>query len=155
LGVLADEKFGFEALYNDSHVIVAGAQSPWARRRAIALTELVNEAWLLPPPKRALGPLYLEAFRASGLDYPRTIVFTVEPEVRIGLLATGRFLTIVPTSVLRFSEHAEIKVLPVQLQHDCTPIGIVTLKYRTLSPVTQLFIDTAREVAKPLTRRKW
>ena len=153
LGVLADEKFDFEVLYNDSHVIVAGAQSPWVRRRSIALAELVNEAWLLPPPERALGPLYLEAFRASGLDYPRTAVFTVEPEVRIGLLATGRFLTIVPTSVLRFSKRPEIKVLPVQLQHDCMPIGVATLKNRTLSPVAQLFIQHAREVAKSRSRR--
>jgi hypothetical protein len=30
------------------------------------------------------------------------------------------------------------------------PNGIVTLKNRTLSPVAQLFIDCAREVAKPL-----
>ena len=34
------------------------------------------------------------------------------------------------------------------------PVGIVTLKNRTLSPVAQLFIDCAREVAKPLARRK-
>jgi hypothetical protein len=32
--------------------------------------------------------------------------------------------------------------------------GSVTLKNRTLSPVTQLFIDWAREVAKPLAKRK-
>jgi hypothetical protein len=34
------------------------------------------------------------------------------------------------------------------------PIGIVTLKNRTLSPVAQLFIEHAREVAKPLAKRK-
>jgi hypothetical protein len=34
------------------------------------------------------------------------------------------------------------------------PSGIVTLKNRALSPVAQLFIDCAREVAKPLAKRK-
>jgi hypothetical protein len=34
------------------------------------------------------------------------------------------------------------------------PNGIVTLKNRTLSPVAQVFIDCAREVAKPLAKRK-
>jgi DNA-binding transcriptional LysR family regulator len=115
----------------------------------------VNESWLLPPPERALGPIYLEAFRAAGLDYPRTVVFTTPPEVRINLLACGRFITIVPMSVLRFSKRPEIKILPVELQHARVPIGIVTLKNRTLSPVAQLFIDNAREVAKPLAGRKW
>jgi hypothetical protein len=32
------------------------------------------------------------------------------------------------------------------------PVGIVTLKKRTLSRVAQLFIDGAREVAKPLAK---
>jgi LysR family pca operon transcriptional activator len=35
------------------------------------------------------------------------------------------------------------------------PIGISTLKNRTLSPVAQLFIDSAREMAKPLAKGKW
>jgi hypothetical protein len=57
-------------------------------------------------------------------------------------------------SVLRFSKHLEIKVLPVELQHPRLPIGIVTLKNRTLSPIAQLFIENARAVAKPLAKRK-
>jgi hypothetical protein len=34
------------------------------------------------------------------------------------------------------------------------PIGIITLKSRSLSPVSQLFIEHAREVAKPLAKGK-
>ena len=75
--------------------------------------------------------------------------------MRISLLATGRFLTIFPASVLRFpTKRPEIKVLPVELPIARVPIGIVTLKNRTLSPVAQLFIEHAREVAKPLAKRK-
>jgi hypothetical protein len=40
------------------------------------------------------------------------------------------------------------------LPHSPIPIGIVTLKNRTLTPVAQLFIDCAREVAKPLATSK-
>jgi DNA-binding transcriptional LysR family regulator len=57
-------------------------------------------------------------------------------------------------SVLRFSKHPEIKVLPVELQHARVPIGIITLKNRSLSPVANLFVEFAREVAKPLAKRK-
>src|SRR5262245_44695179 len=49
-----DENCGFEILYDDSYVVVAGVRSPWARRRSIALGELMNESWLLPPPEHAL-----------------------------------------------------------------------------------------------------
>jgi len=150
--LFTEEKFGFKNLYNDSYVVVAGVQSPWVRRRSIALAELTNEPWLLPPPERALGPAYLEAFRASGLEYPRTAVFTVDPAVRIGLLATGRFLTIVPRSVLSFSKRPDIKVLAVELQHAHVPIGIVTLKNRTLSPTAAF--HRARRRSRQATREK-
>jgi hypothetical protein len=44
--------------------------------------------------------------------------------------------------------------LPVELPISGAPIGIITLKNRKPSPVTQLFIDAAREVAKPLGEGK-
>jgi len=154
LGLFTDEQFGFEILYDDSYVVAAGAQHPWVRRRRIELAELVSELWVLPPPQSAPGSVFMEAFRASGLDYPRATVFTGPAAVRISLLATGRFLTIFPTSVLRFPvKHQEIKVLPVELPIARVPLGIVTLKNRTLSPVAQLFIDSAREVAKTYAAR--
>ena len=154
LELFTREKFDFENLCDDSPVVVAGVQSPWVRRRRIALTELANETWLLPPPERTLGPICLEAFRACGLDYPRTAVFTTDSAMRISLLATGRFLTIVPSSTLSFSKRPDVKVLPIELQHARVPIGIVTLKHRKLSPVAKLFIETAREVVKPLAKAR-
>jgi DNA-binding transcriptional LysR family regulator len=150
-----DEQLGFEILYDPSLVVVAGSRRPWVRRRRIALAELVNEAWVLPPPEGFLVPAYREVFRGSGLDYPRTTVFTASAGVRLNLVATGRFLTIVTAHVLRLSKRPGIKVLPIKLQYASVPVGIITLKNRTLSPVVQLFIDDAREVAKPLARRKW
>ena len=87
-------------------------------------------------------------------DYPRIAVFATQPGARLNLVATGRFLTL-QTSTLRFSKSPKITVLPVKLQHARAPVGIITLKNRTLSPVAQLFIENAREVAKPLGRRKW
>ena len=156
VGPIADERLGFEFLLDDSYVIAAGAQSPWARRRRIELAELVNESWVLPPRGGGLvGSIAMEAFRSIGLDYPRTTVVSAFPQVRISLLATGRFLTIFSASALQFpARRPEIKVLPVKLPHARVPIGIVTLKNRTLSSVAQLFIEVAREVANPLAKGK-
>jgi hypothetical protein len=44
--------------------------------------------------------------------------------------------------------------LPVKLPLASIPIGIVTIGNRTLSPVARLFIECAREIAKPLTKKK-
>jgi DNA-binding transcriptional LysR family regulator len=154
-GLVPDEKFRFEVLYDDAGVVVAGAQSPWARRRSIELAELVNELWALPPPQRAYEPLFVEVFRAHGIECPRATVFTISAEARISLVATGRFLSIVPTFILRFPRRRpEIKILPIKLSNDRVPFGIVTLKNRTLSPVAQLFIEHAREVARTPAKGK-
>ena len=38
-GLFKDEQFGVEILYDDSFVVLAGVQSPWARRRRIELAD--------------------------------------------------------------------------------------------------------------------
>jgi DNA-binding transcriptional LysR family regulator len=154
-GPIADQALDHELLFDDPLVVVAGAQNSWSGRRRIALADLMNEPWVLPPPDSAAGLLILKAFRASKLDYPRAAVVSTSPEARLTLLASGRFITIVPASPFRFSStRSAIKVLPVELPFTRLPIGIVTLRNRTLSPVTQLFIEIAREVARPLAKRR-
>jgi len=71
---IADERLDYELLFEDSYSLVAGTQNPWARRRRIDLAELVNELWVLPSPESGLGSVVMEAFHASGLNYPRTTV---------------------------------------------------------------------------------
>jgi DNA-binding transcriptional LysR family regulator len=154
-GPTADPRYDFEFLFDDSYVVAAGAQNQWVRRRRIEIAELVNELWVLPPPDSVIGSIVMGAFRASGLHYPRVSVVTDCPHMRISLLATGRFVTIFPASAFRFlTKRSELKVLPVELPMARRPNGIVTLKNRALSPVAKLFIDCAREVAKPLAKRK-
>jgi DNA-binding transcriptional LysR family regulator len=154
-GPIADPRYEFEFLFDDSYVVAAGAQNQWVRRRRIEIGELMNELWVLPPPDSVIGSIVMDAFRASGLDYPRVTVVTDCPHMRISLLATGRFVTVFPASAFRFlTKGSEFKILPVELPTARRPNGIVTLKSRALSPVAKLFIDCAREVAKPLAKRK-
>ena len=155
LGPIADVQLDFEFLFDASFVVAVGAQNPWVRRRRIELAELVNEPWTLPPRTSVLGSIATEAFRASGLDYPRTTAFVLPTEVRTSLLMMGQYLTILADFTLRFPPwRSELKILPVDLPLDRVQVGIVTLKNRMISPVVRLFIEAAREVAKPLTKGK-
>jgi DNA-binding transcriptional LysR family regulator len=154
VGPLADAELGFEKLYDDSYAVVAGVQNPWVRRRKITLGELINELWVLPLPDNALGAFFKSAFRAQGLDYPRKAVFTRPADARLSLLATGRYLSIFSTTRLKFpNARPPIRVLPVALPLSPVPIGVFGLKNRTLSPVAQLFIEHARDVAKQLASK--
>jgi DNA-binding transcriptional LysR family regulator len=89
-----------EVLCDEPIIVVAGARNPWSRRHRIELADLLNEPWTLPSPDSLFGSVVVEAFRARGLDFPRTMVIANAGAVRIALVATGRFLTIVPNSML-------------------------------------------------------
>ena len=155
LGSISDQRLEFEFLFDDDNFVVAGAQHRLARRRRIELAELADESWVLPPAELPPGRLAQEAFRASGLGHPRVTVVATLPDVRMRFLATGRFLTIFPNSVLMtYLMRPEIKILPINLSLARVPIGIVTLKNRMISPVAKLFIEHARELAKSLARNK-
>jgi len=155
IGPFTDDQVSFEVLYDNPYFVAAGAKNPWARRRRVDLAELIGELWVLAPAGSRFGELARDVFRAKGLPCPRPAVIAYGLEMVVNLLGTGRYLAIHPESVLTFpAKHPFIKKLPIELPIVSGPIGILTLKNRVLSPAAQLFIDCAREVAKPLGRRK-
>jgi DNA-binding transcriptional LysR family regulator len=155
-GPVPEDDIERETLIEEPLVVVAGVKNPWVHRRKIKLAELANEPWTWPLPGNIVDLLVVEAFRASGVEAPRATVYVDSLNVRTKLAATGRFLAVVPASMLKFPvKHASIKLLPVELPTTTHgQIGIITLRNRTLSPLAQLFIECARQIAKPLARRK-
>jgi DNA-binding transcriptional LysR family regulator len=149
---LSDEDLHAEALFEDRIHVVAGQQSRWARRRRIALAELIDEPWALPAPDSLPGSMIAAAFSACGLTVPRATVVTSSIHLLgAGLPATGRFLTVLPASVLRFgAKRPVLKILPIELPIAPQPVGVIWLKNRMLNPVAQLFIDLARELSRPM-----
>ena len=145
-----DDDIDAEVLFEDRRFVVAGARSRWAGRRKLALSELVHDPWILDPPNAAAIPLITAAFRAQGLELPRRNVTSFSLHVRTYLLATGRFLAIMPDSTLRFcAKPWSIRVLPIDIGVPPQKVAIFTLKNRTLSPAVRLFIQCARQVVKP------
>jgi DNA-binding transcriptional LysR family regulator len=148
---LVDDDLDIELLFDDPHFVVAGARSRWARRRKIALAELVNEPWIFPP-NHVIKAMIKDVFEAHGLEVPPESVSAASILLRNHLLATGRFLTMLPRSVLRYNaKQWSLKTLPIDLRIKPLPIAIVTLKNRTVGPVVQLFIEILREVAKSVS----
>jgi DNA-binding transcriptional LysR family regulator len=151
-GPVADEHSA-EILFHDTLVVAVGASSPLTRRRKIALADLLAEPWTLFPADSYFGTLQAGAFRAYGLAPPRATVWTASPSLRSELLATGRFLTVLPGFSLRLPRRRlTLAALPVELSKTRMPIAIITLKNRSLSPLAQLFIERVRAVTKPLAK---
>ena len=108
----------------------------------------------MPPPDTPSYEIVAEAFKARGLRMPTATLVTYSIDLRAKLSARGRFITVVPRSVLgdAAEPHRALKELPVNLPVRPWLVAILTLKNRTLSPVVERFVKCAREVAKPFAK---
>jgi DNA-binding transcriptional LysR family regulator len=149
--LIDEEDLSLEILFQDPLVVVADMHSQWARRRKIDLTELLDASWILTAPHSWVYLSVAEAFQARGLAMPKIGLVAPSALLRINLLATGPFVTALPSSVLRLNAgRHSLKVLPIDLQIRGYPVAILTLKNRVLSPLVGYFIKHVREVAKPM-----
>jgi len=145
----SSQELDTNVLLNDPFFLVASQGSPWARRRKIDLRDLADAPLIIPPGDAWGGALVKDAFKRRGLKPPNVVVSTLSIPLRNELVSTGRFVTLLTASVIHtFGKRYALKVLPVELPAHRSPVGIVTLKYRTLTPVVQLFSQCARDVAK-------
>jgi DNA-binding transcriptional LysR family regulator len=141
-------------LYRDFWHVVAGASSPWARRKKIDLAELIGEFWCATPLETDIGSLLIDAFRAKGLAPPRLTVSSVmSPLVVARLLENDRFISVISDSLLNFfyADRLSIKPLPIKLQCPTFGVAVVRMKGRTVSPVAHLFTEHAQAIASQLT----
>jgi DNA-binding transcriptional LysR family regulator len=148
-------EFDAEILFDDPFSAVVGRGSRWARRRRVDLAELIDAPWVLTPLEVLAGRFLTDAFAARGLAAPRPTVETSSIHLRNILASGGRYIAVLPRSVLRLAaERYGLKELPIRLSDRPSPVGIVTLRGRNLTPAVEGFIGCAREVARSFTGAK-
>lgn len=148
-----------EPLFDDPPVVAAGAHSRWAKRKNLMLADLIGEPWVLAQPGSLARSLHDAVFRQSGLEVPSAKILTVSLHLHMRLIETGGWLGLIPASPTRFGgRRTGIKALPIEVSSPPAPVGFVTIKDRTLTPLAERFIECARKVAnatagRALTRR--
>jgi DNA-binding transcriptional LysR family regulator len=137
-----------EVLFYEKICLASSLQSPWARRRKIGLADLAEGALISPASDVPGGAAVIEAFRTAGLPMPQIAVTTLSVHVRSILSMSGRFIAVLPVSILRFNPGLYfLKELPLDLPTPRWPALMVTLKNRTLNPAIERFMACARETA--------
>ena len=67
------------------------------------------------------------------------------------LVGNGPFLAIHPTAMLTTpNAHPQLTAIDVRLPTTRGPIGLITLKGRSLSPAAKIFLQSAASVAKAI-----
>jgi molybdate transport repressor ModE-like protein len=140
-----------EVLFEDQWAVIAASRSRWTRLRRLTLTDLGGEQWILPPAHSPAGAAVAAVFRDCGLEMPKAPLTTLSIHLFLQLVATGRFVAMLPRSIFQFGgRNRPLKILPIKVPVRLRPVAIMRLKNRTLSPVARAFMDCARGVARAM-----
>jgi molybdate transport repressor ModE-like protein len=147
-----DDDLATEVLFDDPLLVVAGPSNPLLRRRKLELRQLMDEPWILPQTGAARTVIE-ETFAACQLRSPKANIVSSSLALHEAMLASGPLLAMWPASVLLWGARRHfVRPLPVLLPDLPRPVGIVTLKRRMIGPLAQLFIDSARDVARSIQK---
>jgi DNA-binding transcriptional LysR family regulator len=148
--LIADD-LNAEVLYRSPLAVMADKSHPLVGRRKIKLGDLMDERWALSPPDSFLGRIVVDVFRRRKLDLPPTVVTTISIYMRLALLASGRFLTVLPTTMLRQrSSRAWLRAVDVDLSDSAGPIALITVKRRRSGGPLRYFEDAGRAVCREM-----
>lgn len=142
----------FESLAaNEPYAVIAGPQHPLAGRKALQLSSLVEQPWILPPTGSLTRDKLIGMFTQNGLPLPANIVETVSLSVITTLLQQSNMVAAVPEEAVQASCKAgDLTMLVRNLPLRVEAFGLITRRGHPLSPGAQLLLKTLRELAGQL-----
>lgn len=140
-----------EPLYHEQLFVVVGPDHPFARRRKLALAELLDAHWILSRNERMPGTPVVQAFAQAGLPMPERVIEAGTLGLRHRLLIGGHFVTCMPHTVVPFvRRHMGLRTLPVALPRWAEPTMVLWLRGRVPAPATRACLAALREAAASL-----
>jgi DNA-binding transcriptional LysR family regulator len=147
----ASDDLAAEVLYDNPLGVMAHRRHPLVREKKLELKDLMNERWTLSPRDSFLGRMVDDVFRRRKLEYPRATVTSISIYMRLTLLASGQYLTMLPISMLRHpADKAWLRTLAVRLDDSSGDIAAITMRKRRARGAVELFQRASREVAASL-----
>ncbi len=140
--------FGQELLLRDELVVIANSGHPLLRRERLRTRDLLEESWVLPPP-RVLGRQWLsQQFARRRLPPPRAAVEADSEISVLAIAASTRLLGFQPRSHLSAPQaRTHIAELPVPELRWQRPIGVSWRKGSYLPQAGRHFTDLLRKYA--------
>ena len=150
---VADEDLKVDTLFHDELAVICSKRNRWSRRRGVQLADLEGEPWVFPPTEGFLTKIIRAAFEEQGLNVPRATVTTSSTYALSVLVANGPFLAMHPQTMLTTpNKHPQLTTVDLRLPSTRGPIGLITLKNRSLSSIAKLFLESAADVSKHVPR---
>ena len=148
----APSDFEQELLMHDQLVVVASTSHPLIRQTRVRLRDLVDESWVLPPPRVLARQWLNHEFAIRNLPTPHAAVEADSGVAIISIVANTRLITFQPRSSLSaLGAHkgvAEVRGAELRWRR---PIGVSWRKGSYLPQVGLQFIASLRAMAARLS----
>lgn len=144
--LIADD-LSAEVLFQMPLAVMCARHHPLAAKTGHDLSDLVGQRWTLSPSETFLGRLVADVFRRKNLPMPEPIVSSVSIYMRLNLLSGGRFISILPLTMLRHPMNQSwLVALDADLTGSTGPIAAITLKARREPGPYKLFREAAHRI---------
>jgi DNA-binding transcriptional LysR family regulator len=148
--VVADD-LAAEVLLKAPLAVLADRSHPLLKRKKLSLADTISEAWTLSPPDSFLGRVVVDVFQRRKLPLPPAIVTTLSVHMRLNLLASGRFLTMLPARMVRQrANRAWLRALDIDLPESRGSIASLTVKKRSIGGSLKLFQQACRDADRDI-----
>lgn len=134
-----------EVLYLDTVSIMVREGHPLTQRSGLKLADLIDQAWVMPPPQTSLRRQVDHAFRHEGLEPPNDVIESVSILTNHALLMNTDMLATMPHQV--GMGQAGLTALPVVLEGANSRIGATTHAHGELSAAASYFMAIVHEIA--------
>ena len=149
-----------EPLYDEPMVLVTAPGDALTRLRKPGWADVAVRPCVLPPPYASLRIKLDQQFHRHGLNPPVDLVETASFLAQVTFIHGRQSVGVMAQTVAQdFAALGLLQILPLVVDVDLPPVGIVTLRGRRANPGTERFLACARSAAphrgrKPLRQRR-
>lgn len=118
----ADGNVNFEHLYGDRIVIICAASNQALPQSPLALRRLARESWVLPEASTSSRLAFDRFWSEQDLTPIRPLIEVRSFETNLALVASTRFLSIAPESIVRSYQSFGVRVLKVRPAPPSSPV---------------------------------
>jgi LysR family transcriptional regulator of gallate degradation len=152
VGALRDtpgDAFSSRALVEDKAAVVARTGHPLARRKKLALSQLMQYPWVLSRAGTPLRDSIDRFFERQGMAAPVAAVETGDLALLRGVLRASDMLTVLSAHQLQAEiSTGQLVVLPFETPGLVRQIGVTTRNHAHFSPGAQALLDELDEISK-------
>lgn len=142
-----------ESLYQEPMSVVLRPDHPLIRKKRITWQDLSGLRFVVPPPWASLRVKLEQQFLRMGLEPPHDVVESASFLAQICFVRDHDAAAVMARSVAEhFAKQGFVRALALHVPVDLPPVGLIVMRDRPLTPITQRLMDKLRSVAQSRSR---